>query len=51
MIDENTRLHALLRDLMRQRPFETYQPQPDTAERKRLEIQTIPFALPEKRDE
>lgn len=26
-------------------------PQPDTAERVRLAVQAIPFALPEKRDE
>jgi hypothetical protein len=32
------------------RPFETYVDQPDTAERKRREMQSIPFALPEKRD-
>jgi hypothetical protein len=31
------------------RPFEDYQDQPDTEERKRLEMQAIPFALPEKR--
>jgi hypothetical protein len=41
---------ALPTSYLNHRPFETYQPQPDTAERKRLEIQTIPFALPEKRD-
>ncbi len=51
MIPESARLEALLRDLMQQRPFETYQPQPDTAERQRLAVQSIPFALPEKRDE
>jgi hypothetical protein len=34
-----------------QRPFEHYQPQPDTAERVRRQVQAIPFALPEKRDE
>jgi hypothetical protein len=33
------------------RPFETYADQPDTAERKRREMQSIPFALPEKRDD
>ena len=33
------------------RPFEHYQPQPDTAERVRRQVQAIPFALPEKRDE
>jgi hypothetical protein len=33
------------------RPFETYVDQPDTAERTRLAVQAIPFALPEKRDE
>ena len=37
--------------LLRQRPFENYQPQPDTAERARRQVQAIPFALPEKRDE
>lgn len=26
-------------------------PQPDTAERKRLELQSIPFALPPKKEE
>ena len=31
------------------RPFETYVDQPDTAERKRLDVQSYPFALPEKR--
>lgn len=31
----------------RQRPFEGYQDQPDTAERVRLEVQSIPFGLPE----
>lgn len=31
------------------RPFETYTDQPDTAERKRLAVQAIPFALPEKK--
>lgn len=29
-----------------QRPFEGYQDQPDTAERVRLELQSIPFGLP-----
>jgi hypothetical protein len=29
------------------RPFEGYTDQPDTAERKRREMQAIPFALPE----
>ncbi len=32
------------------RPFEDYQDQPDTAERMRLAVQSIPFALPEKRN-
>ena len=32
---------------MTSRPFDDYRDQPDTAERKRLEIQLIPFALPE----
>ena len=31
-----------------QRPFEGYQDQPDTAERVRLAVQSIPFGLPEK---
>jgi hypothetical protein len=31
------------------RPFETYVDQPDTAERTRLAVQAIPFALPEKK--
>jgi hypothetical protein len=31
------------------RPFEHYQPQPDTAERVRRQVQAIPFALPEKK--
>ncbi len=31
------------------RPFEDYQDQPDTAARMRLAVQSIPFALPEKR--
>jgi hypothetical protein len=31
-----------------QRPFECYQDQPDTAERVRLQVQSIPFGLPEK---
>ena len=33
------------------RPFADYHDQPDTAERIRLSVQSIPFALPEKRDE
>lgn len=33
------------------RPFEEYVDQPDTAERVRLEVQRIPFALPPKRKE
>jgi hypothetical protein len=33
------------------RPFTSYQDQPDTAERIRLQVQSIPFALPEKRKE
>jgi len=49
MIPEHARLEALLRDLMRQRPFENYVDQPDTAERTRLAVQAIPFALPEKK--
>jgi hypothetical protein len=31
-----------------QRPFERYQDQPDTAERVRLQVQSIPFGLPER---
>lgn len=31
------------------RPFQAYTDQPDTAERKRREMQAIPFALPEKK--
>ena len=31
-----------------QRPFECYEDQPDTAERVRLQVQSIPFGLPEK---
>lgn len=30
------------------RPFEAYTDQPDTAERKRREMQAIPFGLPER---
>ena len=33
------------------RPFEDYQDQPDTAERVRLQVQSIPWALPPKREE
>lgn len=32
------------------RPFEGYEDQPDTAERVRLAVQRIPFALPKKRE-
>jgi hypothetical protein len=39
--------NQILERMAQQRPFEHYQPQPDTAERIRLQIQTIPFALPE----
>lgn len=49
MIDAHTRLEAYLRDLYARRPFEDYQDQPDTAERARLAVYTIPFALPEKK--
>lgn len=31
------------------RPFENYADQPDTAERVRLAVQALPWALPEKR--
>ena len=50
MIPEHARLEACLRDLTARRPFEDYAPQPDTAERKRMEMQAIPFALPERRE-
>lgn len=33
------------------RPFEGYRDQPDTAERTRLAVQAIPFALLEKRND
>lgn len=33
------------------RPFENYDDQPDTAERVRLAVQSIPFGLPEKKRE
>lgn len=33
------------------RPFEDYLDQPDTAERVRLEVQTIPWALPARKGE
>lgn len=33
------------------RPFQNYVAQPDTAERVRLAVQSIPFALPKKREE
>ena len=33
------------------RPFETYKDQPDTAERTRLAVQSIPFALPPKKED
>jgi hypothetical protein len=33
------------------RPFADYIDQPDSAERKRLAVQAIPFALPEKKRE
>jgi hypothetical protein len=49
MIDGHSRLDACLRDLMKRRPFEGYVDQPDTAERTRLAVQSIPLALPEKR--
>lgn len=51
MIPEHERLEAYLRDLQKLRPFEGYQDQPDAAERKRRDMQAIPFALPAKRDE
>lgn len=49
MIDEHTRLESCLRDLQSRRPFEDYLAQPDTAERTRLAVQSLPFALPAKR--
>ena len=51
MISEHERLERFLRDLYAKRPFEDYQPQPDTNERRRLEMQAIPLALPEKKHE
>lgn len=39
----------LLDHLKERRPFENYEDQPDAAERKRREMQTIPFGLPEKK--
>ncbi len=33
------------------RPFEDYRDQPDTAERARLAVYSIPFALPPKKEE
>lgn len=41
-------VHERLQD---RRPFEDYTDQPDTAERVRLAMQAIPWALPEKRDD
>lgn len=38
------------RPLQDRRPFEDYIDQPDTAERKRLDMQRIPLALPKKRE-
>jgi hypothetical protein len=35
--------------LSERRPFEDYRDQPDTAERVRLQVQRIPFALPERK--
>jgi hypothetical protein len=32
-----------------QRPFQSYVDQPDTTERVRLAVQTIPWAMPEKK--
>jgi len=49
MISEHERLEAYLRDLYKQRPFEGYQDQPDTAAIKRRQMLDIPVALPEKK--
>lgn len=35
----------------RRRPFESYVDQPDTAERMRLAVYKIPFALPPKKED
>lgn len=45
-IDALTRHEHLRRDLAERRPFTDYVDQPDTAERVRLAVFTIPFALP-----
>lgn len=37
--------------LCERRPFSDYRDQPDTAERVRLQIQALPFGLPERREE
>lgn len=45
---------TLLKDgkpLLERRPFEGYIDQPDTAERTRLAVQSIPFGFPKKREE
>lgn len=39
------------RPLTERRPFEDYRDQPDTAERVRLQVQAIPWALPPKKEE
>lgn len=49
MISEHERLEAFLRDLREKRPFQDHRDQPDTAERTRLAVQAIPWALPEKK--
>lgn len=38
-----------IEEAMKKRPFEEYLPQPDTAERIRREVQSIPFAIPERK--
>jgi hypothetical protein len=50
VIDHLTRSELFRREVAEKRPFEGYRDQPDTAERTRLAVQAIPFALPEKRD-
>lgn len=49
MMDGHTTLHAFLRYLHERRPFEDYIDQPDTADRTRLAVQSLPLALPEKK--
>jgi hypothetical protein len=49
VVDEHTRLAAFRRHINERRPFDDYVDQPDTAERARLAVYSIPFALPAKR--